>query len=92
MGPRRSNRFTPPVTAPFSLSPEAYGGPVFGAGLLPVWAYVQTPDALVRVEAEAVSQTPDAVLVRFGHGDGYPLQAWIWRSAVTHRARTTGVE
>lgn len=86
VGPRRSNRFAPPVTAPFSLPEEARGGPETGAGLLPVRAYVQTPEALVRVEGEAVSQTPDAVLVRFGQGDGYPLQAWIWRSAVRHRS------
>ena len=86
MGPRRSNRYTPPVTAPFSLSPEAHGGPVTGAGLLPVRAYVQTPADPVRVEGEAVSQTPEAVLVRFGKSDGYPLQAWVWRSAVRHRS------
>ncbi len=90
MGAQRSNRFAPPVTAPFSLPEEARGGPETGAGLLPVRAYVQTPEALVRVEGEAVSQTPDAVLVRFGHGDGYPLQAWVWRAAVKHRRRGAG--
>ncbi|WP_309779803.1 hypothetical protein [Curtobacterium sp. SORGH_AS_0776] len=66
------------MTAPFSLPEETIGGPVTGAGLLPVRAYVQAREGLVRVDGQAVMQTPDAVLVRFGHGDGYPLQACVW--------------
>ncbi|WP_146242513.1 MULTISPECIES: hypothetical protein [unclassified Curtobacterium] len=91
MGKRRSDRFVPPVTAtPFSLSPEAYGGPVFGAGLLPVHAYVQTPEGLFRVEGGRVSQTPAAVLVRWDRADGLPLEVWVWRTAaVRHRALAT---
>jgi hypothetical protein len=76
---------------PFSLSPEAYGGPVVGAGLLPVRAYVQTPDGLFRVDGVAVSQTPDAVLVRWDRDDGLTLDAWVWRAAVKHRKAPTRV-
>ncbi|WP_146247709.1 hypothetical protein [Curtobacterium sp. MCSS17_006] len=86
MGKRRSDRWQPPMQAtPFSLSKEAYGGPVVGAGLLPVRAYVQTPEGLFRVDGLAVSQTPDAVLVRWDRADGLPLEAWVWRAAVRHR-------
>jgi hypothetical protein len=74
------------VTAtPFSLSPEACGEPVVGAGLRPVYAWVQAPEGLFRVDAEAVSMTPDAVLVRWKRPDGLPLEAWVWRAAVKHR-------
>jgi hypothetical protein len=76
---------------PFSLSPDAYGGPVVGAGLLPVRAYVQTPDRLFRVDGVAVSATPDAVLVRWDRDDGLTLDAWVWRGAVKHRKAPTRV-
>jgi hypothetical protein len=92
VGRRRSDRFQPPVTGtPFSLSPEAHGGSVVGAGLLPVRAYVQTPDGLFRVDGVAVSRTPDAVLVRWERGDGLTLDAWVWRAAVKHRKAPTRV-
>lgn len=91
MGKRRSDRFVPPVTAtPFSLSPEAYGGPVQGAALRPVRAWVQAPEGLFRVDGVAVSMTPDAVLVRWERLDGLPLEAWVWRAAVRHRGRRVG--
>ncbi|PZE71606.1 hypothetical protein DEI82_15375 [Curtobacterium sp. MCBD17_019] len=61
---------------------------MIGAGLLPVDPWVQTPDDLFRVIGEAVSQTPDAVLVRWERDDGLKLDAWVWRAAVKHRART----
>ncbi|OII35174.1 hypothetical protein BIU98_04430 [Curtobacterium sp. MMLR14_010] len=70
---------------PFSLSPEAYGGPVVGAELLPVRTYVQTPDGLFRVDGVAVSQTPDAVLVRWDRDDGLTLDAWVWSAGVKHK-------
>lgn len=73
------------TATPFSLSPEAYGGPVVGAGLLPVRAWVQAPEGLFRVDGVAVSQTPDAVLVRWKRPDGLALEAWVWRAAVKHR-------
>lgn len=83
---RRPDRYLPPITGtPFSLSPEACGEPVVGAGLLPVHAWVQTPNGLFRVQGEAVSQTPDAVLVRWERDDGLKLDAWVWRAAVKHR-------
>lgn len=77
------------TSPPFSLSEEARGGPEVDAGLLPVRAYVQTREGLFRVDAVAVSQTPDAVLVRYGEGDGYPFRAWVWRAAVKHRKAPT---
>lgn len=78
---------------PFSLSEEARRGPEVGAGLLPVHAFVQTPDGLFRIQGIAVSQTPDAVLVRWERDDGLTLDAWVWRAAVKHRTtvRASGV-
>lgn len=85
MGSRRADRFQPPELAtPYSLSDEAIGGPSRGAGLAPIRAWIQLPDLLVRVDAVAVSCTPDAVLVRFEYG-GRALEAWVWRAAVKHR-------
>lgn len=89
MPPRRPDRPQPPLTSPpFSLSEEARGGPEADAGRLPVRAYVQTREGLVRVEGVALRQTPDTVLVRYGDVDGYPFEAWVWRAAVKHRAAT----
>jgi hypothetical protein len=88
--PARRERSSLPLTSPpFSLSEEARGRPEVDAGRLPVRAYVQTREALVRVEGVALLQTPDAVLVRYGDVDGYPFEAWVWRAAVKHRKAPT---
>jgi hypothetical protein len=91
VGSRRSDRFQPPELAtPYSLSEEAIGGPRVGARLQPVRAWIQLPDLLVRVDAEAAETTPDAVLVRFKH-DTRTLEAWVWRAAVKRRVRPAPV-
>lgn len=77
---------------PFSLSEEARGGPERDPGRLPVRAYVQLSEELVRVEEVALRQTPDAVLVRYGEGEGCPFQAGLWRTAVRHRSTAARVQ
>ena len=70
---------------PYSLSLEARG--VTRAGYQPplmVWAWVQTPNRLARVEAFALEASDDAVLVQWGAA-GSQRQAWVWRTAVKHR-------
>jgi hypothetical protein len=56
---------------------------------LPVWAWVQTPKQLLRVEGRALWASRDCVLVEYGRGQA-ATSAWVWRSAVKHRA-TRGV-
>jgi hypothetical protein len=70
---------------PYSLSLEARGVTV-GAYQppLPVYAWVQTPNRLVRVDAVALESTADAVLVQWGAA-GSQRQCWVWRTAVKHR-------
>lgn len=88
MGRRRRDRYQPPeVATPFSLSEDARGLDAVGAGLLPVRAWVQDRSGLFRLDAVAVSQTRDAVLVRW-QGAAGPLEAWVWRAAVKHRRAT----
>lgn len=92
MGGRRRDRYTAPEEARYSLSPEAIGAPVEGAGLLPVRAWVPATDGTqYRVDAVAVSSTPDAVCLRWLHG-GHTFQGWVWRSAVRHRMSPAAVD
>jgi len=83
MARRRRDRWLPPVAT--SLSLEARGGPAVDVTPpLPVRAWVQTSVALIRVEGRALCETPDAVLVEWGSGQG-ATDAWVWRSGVRHR-------
>ena len=84
MGVRRRDRWLPPDA--FSLSEEARGPVVrkFDPPM-PVWAWLQHPERLVRVEAVALAASSDAVLVEWGAGQA-KTSAWIWRAAVKHRA------
>jgi hypothetical protein len=92
VGGRRRDRYTAPEEARYSLSPEAIGGPVEGAGQRPVRAWVPENDGTERrVDAVAVSSTPDAVCVRWSV-DGHLVQAWVWRAAVRHRARPAAID
>lgn len=92
VGGRRRDRYTAPEQARYSLSPEAIGAPVEGAGLLPVRAWVPVNDGTQhRVDAVAVSSTPDAVCLRWLDG-GHMFQGWVWRAAVRHRARPAAVD
>lgn len=92
MGGRRRDRHTAPEEARYWLSPEAIGGPVEGAGLRPVRAWVPAKDGTQsRVAAIAVSSTPDAVCVRWLI-DGHLVQAWVWRAAVRHRATPAAID
>lgn len=92
MGGRRGDRYTAPEEARYSLSPEAIGGPVEGGGLRPVRAWVPANDGTQhRVDAVAVSSTPDAVCVRWIE-DRHTFQAWVWRAAVRHRTRPAAVD
>ncbi|WIE74093.1 hypothetical protein [Curtobacterium sp. MCJR17_020] len=92
MGSRRRDRYTAPEDARFSLPPEAIGAPIEGAGRHPVRAWVLRNDGtLHRVEAVAVSSTPDAVCVRWRDGK-HMVQSWVWRTAVRHRARPAAVD
>jgi hypothetical protein len=92
MGGRRRDRYTAPEEARYSLSPEAIGAPVEGAGLRPVRAWVPENDGTQRrVAAVAVSSTPDAVCVRW-LADEHLVQAWVWRAAVRHRAVPAAVD
>jgi hypothetical protein len=83
MGVRRRDRWLPPDA--FSLSEEARGPVVreFDPPM-PVHAWLQTTDRLVRVEAVALAASEDAVLVEWGAGQA-KTSAWIWRAAVKHR-------
>ncbi|MBF4629586.1 hypothetical protein [Curtobacterium flaccumfaciens] len=92
MGGRRRDRYTAPEEARYTLSPEAIGAPVEGAGLRPVRAWVPANDGTQsRVDAVAVSSTPDAVCVRWLH-DGRAFQAWVWRAAVRHRTVPAAID
>lgn len=87
MGVRRRDRWLPPDA--FSLSEEARG--VVRAELhppRPVYAWLQTSERLIRVDAMALAATDDAVLVEWGSGQA-KTSAWVWRAAVRHR-RDTG--
>jgi hypothetical protein len=92
VGSRRWDRYTAPEEARYSLSPEAIGAPIEGSGLRPVRAWVPALDGTQsRVDAVAVSSTPDAVCVRW-LDDGRPFQAWVWRAAVRHRATPAAID
>lgn len=54
---------------------------------MPVRSWVQLPDRLIRVEAEALAMTSDAVLVEWGERATRQC-AWVWRRAVRHRSVT----
>jgi hypothetical protein len=85
---RRRDRWVPPIAA--SLPPEARGGPcVDECPPRPVRAWIQTPHDQIRVDAVALSATPDAVLIEWGFGQA-ATAAWVWRSAVRNRVDTTG--
>jgi hypothetical protein len=85
MGRRRSNRWSPPRAV--SLPDDARGGPVVEEDpRRPVRAWLHTvDDKELRVDAYALWSTPDAVLVEWGFGQAAE-SAWVWRSAVKHRA------
>lgn len=86
MGVRRRDRWLPPDA--FSLSEEARG--VVRAEFdppRPVYAWLQTSDRLIRVDAMALAATDDAVLVEWGSGQA-KTSAWVWRAAVKHRTTT----
>lgn len=84
MGVRRSNRWR--AAPALSLPREARGDVVRDhAPPLPVWAWVRFEEGERRVQARALASTPDAVLVEWGFGQAAE-SAWVWRSAVKHRA------
>lgn len=92
VGSRRRDRYTAPEDVRYSLSPEAINGPVEGAGLRPVHAWVPRNDGTQhRFDAVAVSSTPDAVCVRW-LVDGQLFQAWVWRTGVKHRKLAAAVD
>jgi len=92
VGGRRRDRYTAPEEARYSLSPEAIGAPVEGSGLRPVRAWVPATDGTQsRIDAVAVSSTPDAVCVRW-LDEGHTFQAWVWRAAVRHRATPAAID
>lgn len=83
MNSRRQDRPVP--DEPYSLSLEARG--VSKAAYqppLPVRAWIQTPNQLIRVDGVAVEASQDAVLVQWGRA-GTERQAWVWRAGVRHR-------
>ena len=95
VGRRRENRWQPPehpeVERPraYSLSEDARGPDVCHAVTpSPVWAWVQFPTFHIRVKGFAKSWTRDAVLVEWAQF-GQQADAWVWRSAVKHRALRT---
>ncbi|MDR6172666.1 hypothetical protein [Curtobacterium sp. SORGH_AS_0776] len=83
MGVRRRDRWLPPEA--FSLSEEARGvvRHEFDPPR-PVYAWLQTSDRLIRVDAMALAASDDAVLVEWGSGQA-KTSAWIWRTAVKQR-------
>ncbi len=56
---------------------------------LPVHAWFQLPDRLIRrSDARAYRLTRDAVWVEAGCGET-KLAAWVWRSSVKHRRQVS---
>ena len=52
----------------------------------PVTAWVRYGKMPMRVEAEAVAWTSNAVAIRWPGPDGVVHKAWVWASAVTARS------
>lgn len=85
MGVRRRGRWVPEEAV--SLPADARGGPV-GDVVPPasVHAWIRTYRGVDRrVEARAIAATGDAVLIEWGSGQA-ATAAWVWRTAVKHRA------
>lgn len=53
----------------------------------PVKAWVRYPETPIQVEARAIAWTDRAVQIEWTMRDGAVHQAWVWRSAVSQRAR-----
>lgn len=84
MGSRRTDRWVPDEA--YSLSKEARGlSKMHYEPPLPVYAWIQTANRLVRIEAVAHEASEDAVLVEWGEA-GAKRDAWVWRAAVKHRS------